>query len=204
MPKFLFIGNSHTYFNDMVYMFARLCKANGQETHVTMLTSPGKSLLWHSEETDVRFNILYGGYDYIILQDVAHPFAGEDALLEGVEKIKTFTDKTNAKIVLFMTWAEKRFPENQVKMSEAYRFVAQRVHALVAPVGEHWQEVRQAFPQIELYASDGEHASPFGSYLVSETIYRTVFGAYPNCIDQSLQQELGEGLQTYLTYQKRQ
>ena len=38
MKKVLFIGNSHTYFNDMPQMVKELANAAGEELHVTMLT----------------------------------------------------------------------------------------------------------------------------------------------------------------------
>lgn len=198
MLKVLFIGNSHTYYNDMVNTFARTCHANGIEVHTTMLTSPGKSLLWHSQEPQLRFNILYGSYDYIVLQDAAHPFAGEESLLKGVEKIKEFIDKTSSKTVLYMTWAEKRFPQNQTVMSEAYHSVAKKTNSILAPVGEHWNEVLKNIPQIELFDNDGEHASPFGSFLVSKIIYSTIFGELPKNIDSKIQNNFGEDLKLYL------
>ena len=67
MKKVLFIGNSHTYYNDMVNMFKNRCNQNNMDVHVTTLTHGGKPLLWHGEEHEVRFNILYGEYDYIVL-----------------------------------------------------------------------------------------------------------------------------------------
>lgn len=35
--RILFIGNSHTYFNDMPYQFAELVRAAGKEVEITML-----------------------------------------------------------------------------------------------------------------------------------------------------------------------
>ena len=37
----LFIGNSHTYFNDMPKIFADICRKNGIDMQVTMLTQGG-------------------------------------------------------------------------------------------------------------------------------------------------------------------
>ena len=36
---------------------------------------------------------------------------------------------------------------------------------MLAPVGEIWEQIRQTHPEIELFWHDGEHASPYGSYL---------------------------------------
>ena len=37
--RVLFIGNSHTYFNDMPALFAAFCRQSGVDMEVTMLTA---------------------------------------------------------------------------------------------------------------------------------------------------------------------
>ena len=61
--KVLFIGNSHTYYNDMPHLFAEIAAYNGVELEVTMLTKGGMGFDYHVKEQQVRFNILYGKYD---------------------------------------------------------------------------------------------------------------------------------------------
>ena len=39
--KILFVGNSHTYYNDMPKMFKGLCDADKINCEVTSITSPG-------------------------------------------------------------------------------------------------------------------------------------------------------------------
>lgn len=187
MIKILFIGNSHTYFNDMVQRFVETCNENGTEVHVAMLAHGGKGLLWHSEEPEVRFNILYGGYDYVVLQDAAHPFGGEENLLKGVKKIQEFINQVTAKTVLYMTWAEKEFPKNQEAMSLAYKAVAKKTNALLAPVGDYWKEMLIQRPDTAIFSTDGQHASPKGSLLASQIIYLTLFeGLSTNAFLESL------------------
>ena len=43
--KVLFIGNSHTYFNDMPYIFKLICQENNIDVDVTMLAHGYKGLL---------------------------------------------------------------------------------------------------------------------------------------------------------------
>ena len=62
--KVLFIGNSHTYMNDMPELTRRMIEsATGQPCLVTMLAYSGRSLKWHMEEEyfSERFNILHRG-----------------------------------------------------------------------------------------------------------------------------------------------
>ena len=44
MTKVLFIGNSHTYFNDLPGIFKKLCRDKGKEVHVAMLCKGGMGL----------------------------------------------------------------------------------------------------------------------------------------------------------------
>ena len=175
MQKVLFIGNSHTYYNDMVKLFADICKEYGIEVHCVALVSDSKTLEWHACEKDVQFNILYGDYDYIVMQDAAHPFAGKESLLKGVAKLNKYISQTNSKRVLFMTWKEKRFLDKQQEMSTAYLSVGEKTKSLVAPVGDIWANFDAENPDLELYFSDGEHANEKGSLLAAIVIANTIF-----------------------------
>lgn len=73
--KILFIGNSHTYMNDMPELTREMIEnATGESCEVFMLAYSGRSLKWHMGEEyfSERFNILHGRYDYCIIQEQAH------------------------------------------------------------------------------------------------------------------------------------
>ena len=60
MKKILFIGNSHTYMNDMPELVRRMVEdAAGEECQVFMLAYSGRSLKWYMDEEyfSERFNI---------------------------------------------------------------------------------------------------------------------------------------------------
>ena len=74
----LFIGNSHTYYNDMPQMVRQRAAGDGFDCRITMIAHAGWFLEQHVKEPDVRFNILFGRYDYVVLQDHTHPMAPEE------------------------------------------------------------------------------------------------------------------------------
>ena len=168
--RVLFVGNSHTYFNDMPALFRRMCRElTGAEPELTMLAYSGRSLAWHREEYfALRFALLHGHFDYCVIQQQAHPFPGEEPTEAGARAICALCRKAGTRPVLFMTWAEKAKPENAETMSRCYRRLARELDALLAPVGEIFEALRQS--GIELYWRDGEHASPCGSYLTAATL----------------------------------
>lgn len=165
--RVLFVGNSHTYFNDMPELFARMCRSlRGERPEVTMLAYSNKSLAWHREEYfALRFALLHGRYDFCVLQQQAHPFPPEEESRTAVRRILALCRTGGVKPVLFMTWAQKAEPEMREPMCRFYRQFAAETGALLAPIGELFARVQDAHPEIDLYWQDGAHASPYGSYL---------------------------------------
>lgn len=170
--RVLFIGNSHTYFHDMPHTFARMCaELTGETPEVTMLAYSNRSLAWHREEYfSLRFALLYGQYDYCVLQQQAHPFPDEALTRQSALRILSLCKISGAKPVLMMTWAEQAQPEHFLPMQRFYTALAEETGALLAPVGELFDHIRQTNPEIELYWHDGEHASAYGDYLIAATL----------------------------------
>ena len=173
--RVLFVGNSHTYFHDMPALFARMCaELTGERPEVTMLAYSGRSLAWHREEYfALRFALLQGGYDYCVIQQQAHPFPGEEITEAGVGEIAALCQKAGTKPVLYMTWAEEAKPENAAVMSRCYRRLAAEYGALLCPVGELFDRLRDEVP---LFWRDGEHASPYGAYLAAASFAALLCG----------------------------
>ncbi|MBR0473413.1 MAG: hypothetical protein IJJ19_00270 [Erysipelotrichaceae bacterium] len=176
--KVLFVGNSHTFFNDMPELFARFVeKTTGEKPEVVMLAYGGRDYKWHRKEYfAIRFNLMYGNYDYCVLQQAAHPYPPKEETLEYGGMLIELCKKYGVKPVIYMTWAEKRFPENQQKMIDTCKQLAKEHDALLAPVGRVWQKVQQSHPEIELYFKDGEHAGPYGDFLIASVFCKLLTG----------------------------
>ena len=102
--RILFIGNSHTYFNDMPYQFAELMRAAGQEVEVTMLTRGGQCLAGHIQNEQTRFNILYGRYDFVVLQEVTSDFPDRETYLRDVSTLRAWCDEAGSACGLYMNF----------------------------------------------------------------------------------------------------
>ena len=176
--KVLFIGNSHTYFNDMPALFALFAeRTTGKRPDVTMLAYSARDLSWHRKEYfAVRFNLMYGGYDFCVIQQAAHPYPPVEATMRSGGQIISLCHRCGVTPVVSMTWAEKRFPENQQIMIDTCEALAREQHARLAPVGAVWKYIRETYPETELYFDDGEHASPYGDYLIAAVLCRLLTG----------------------------
>ena len=176
--KVLFLGNSHTFFNDMPELFARFVEATtGEKPEVTMLAYSGRDLDWHRREYfSLRFNLMHGGYDYCIIQQAAHPYPPIEQTLETGADIIDLCHRCGVKPVVYMTWAEKRFPENQQKMIDTCEKLAAENNAILAPIGRVWQSVLNKYEDIDLFHRDGEHAGPYGDFLIASVFCKTLCG----------------------------
>ena len=173
--KILFIGNSHIYFNDMPHIVAEdFMKEKGIYCETTMLAHGGWTLHQHAEEPQTRFNIIYGGYDYVVLQDRAHPFVGPEELIASASAINAFISAAGSKAVAYMTWAKKGDESSQSEITASYKKMAEETGALLAPVGEKWYSYQKEHPEAELFAEDGQHASMLGSTIAAQTIVDSV------------------------------
>lgn len=173
--RILFIGNSHTYYNDMPLLVRRRFEED-YDCEVTMLAHPCWFLAQHVEDPEARFNILYGGYDYVVLQEHAHPFGPEEKYFDAVRTLTGWIREARSTPVIYLTWAQKSEPEVQAQMTAAHRKIAEETGALLAHVGDQWWEYMQSHPELEMYAEDGAHASPAGSDFVAEMIEAEIRG----------------------------
>ncbi len=172
--RVLFIGNSHTYKNDMPAVFRQLAEEEQYDCEVAMLAHGGWYLEQHLEEPETRFNIQHGHYDYVVLQEYAHPFGPEEKLFRAVEELDELILNAKAKTVLYMPWAVKNQPEKQEALTEAHETLARELGLILAPVGKEWWKFRKENPSVELYADDGQHASRYGSWFAAKHIWHAV------------------------------
>jgi len=173
--KILFIGNSHTFVHYVPARVQAFCRSHDCPIEPVMLTHPGMGLDWHLQQSQTYFNLMYGGYDAVILQHNAHPFPGKESLMKAGEQMTALTPK-GTKIYLYMTWSEKNNPQGQAVMSEAYEALAEKTGASICPVGRVWWQVAEAYPEEELFFADGEHSSVLGASLSAAVIGRTLMG----------------------------
>ena len=172
--RILFVGNSHTYYNDMPILVRRRAIDEGYDCSVTMIAHGGWFLSQHVQEPDVRFNILYGGYDYVVLQEHAHPFGPEEQFLNAAIALNQLIREAGSTPVLFECWAKKDEPEAQEHMNQVHQRIANEIGALLAPVGENWWDYKKSWPDLEMYDPDGAHASVDGSDFAAKYIWETI------------------------------
>ena len=173
--KLLFIGNSHTYYNSLPETVARLLDTTGYKPHVTMLAEGGKGLTYHLSSTNVAFNVRCGKYDVVVAQDRASSFE-PIAFREAAKALKEMVERQGSQFLLYMPWAGRNNRAAQRAMTEVYHSFCRANGCQMAPVGEVFTRILQTESPDAIFREDGNHATPFGSYIAAVTIFYTVTG----------------------------
>jgi len=188
--RVLFIGNSHTFFNDLPEMFAELSRSGGYEVEVDMSAQGGWSLADHASSAITLSKIEQQEWDYIILQErtsliIDNP---EDHMYPAIRILCEKIRAQDATPILFMIWGPrdglpltgcKNFHDTLSCIYSNCMDIAHEQDLMVAPVGIAWQKGIERDPQVNLWDSDGSHPSREGSYLAACVFYVIIFNQNP-------------------------
>ncbi len=197
--KILFIGNSHTYYNNMPAIFKEIADADGINCEVSSVTASGYKLSEFADKNDEYGIQVYSlltqyEWDYVVVQEnrrtlIENPTQTEKA----VKTLHSLIKKAGAKMVIYATQPnnigyeftlnstklyltdlqiEQILTRNNFKISNEYE-------GLIALSGTNFMRVMLDFPEIKMYKSDNLHPTVQGSYLAACTIYHTIFGKTP-------------------------
>lgn len=188
----LFIGNSYTYVNDLPTMTRLLSESTGKTLTVGSKTNGGFS--FHNQCTDpLTFSAMHQhSWDVVVLQGQSQEPSFDDAQVnaETLPYAEQLADSVYAihpcsNVLYYMTWGRENgdpqwapistFAGMNERLYNAYLRMADSTDAMVSPVGVVWKYVRDHYPAIQLYASDGSHPTVAGSYLAACTFYTSLF-----------------------------
>ncbi len=171
--KFMFIGNSSTYFNGTPIKFKGLAQAAGVEIDVDYCTF-GSAMLWefasstHERGQTMRNMLTNNEYDYVVIQGEAS--ANYYKVKDYVSTIVSEINKNGAEPLLYMRYSAASTLEqntiNAKKHYDTYTALATEFDLRVSPAADAFIFCHAKYPSITLYAEDGGHHSKEGSYLI--------------------------------------
>jgi len=180
--KVLFIGNSQTYLHYMPQMVLQLAQFADLPSGLEVAQSTGKGvgLQWHWSNPGTRDLITAEKWTYVVLQERS---GGALEAPEAMHAVARLLDaeikKQGAQTVLYMTWANRRRPQTQQIIEEAYGQISRELDAVLAPVGRAWETCLKADPGFRLHHADDRHANPAGCYLSACVFHSVLFRASP-------------------------
>lgn len=212
-PSILFVGNSHTYTNDMPDIFAEVAYSMGHEADVYSLTEGSYSLADYTDTNDelgAELDSALSGltWDFVILQDNTNSaFADPDqSMLPAAEALNEKIKAAGGQTALLMTWSPKEGLKNgslnlskeevQSILAENYIETANELDALLIPAGAAFMVCNEKYPDIELWDEDGAHPSVNGSYLTALTAFAVIYQQSPaGCENVGVDEATAEKLQ---------
>lgn len=199
----LFIGNSYTFYNDMPLMVQSMAESTGDALQAQSSAISGYSLEEHSTTAGTLGKIQQGGWDFVVLQDHSQRPALEDNYVEQHTFLFAgeLVDETReyspcAEIFFYNTWGRKNgdtqycatIPEvctytgMDDRLQERYQQMADDNNAMLSPVAQVRRQIREQYPEIELYTADESHPSLVGSYVSALTFYTVIFRKDPTLV----------------------
>ena len=189
----LFIGNSHTYVNDVPGILQALAESTGDDVAVMSLASPNAALIDHWTGGFAEQQIRAREWKLVVLQQGWTP-AGvcQDTLRLAAHNFEESIRASGARPALYQLWPPSNRPGQWQGTIESYRIAAKDVDGLLFPVAEAWREFARRDPT-SLYL-DGLHANGAGSYLTALVMYARIFEKTPVGLPRTLTTRSGVGI----------
>jgi hypothetical protein len=137
----LFIGNSFTTKNDLPTLLSDIAQAGKGITIESKVISAGGASLRRHWNAGAATTITSEKWNHVVLQEQSTlPVKNSNRFHENVREFVPAMKESGAKMVLFMTWARKKEPENQGLLTDSYNQIGKELEASVVPVGTAWQK----------------------------------------------------------------
>lgn len=201
--RVLFLGNSYTYYNTMPKTLEKMASSTGDSIITDQSTPGGYTLQGHSTNATSLNKIRQGNWDYVVLQEQSQrpsfPISQVNSdVFPYAIRLNDSIQQNNAcaQTLFFMTWGRQNGDASNCAswppvctykgmddlLRQRYLTMADTTDAMVSPVGAVWRAIRNRFPSINLYASDGSHPSATGSYAIACTFYTAILRKDPRNI----------------------
>ena len=190
--KILFIGNSHTYYNDLPATVKKTILSSGYPDSVLVVVSApgGFAFKDHVESTQTQSSVQAENWDWVVLQENGGyaSFPPEKAQTEVYPFAAQLRDMVKAnnkgtKILLYMThgyrdgasWCDQdpavcSYGQMQNEIRRNYIFMGNSLDAGIAPAGMMWKIILSQ-KELGLWDADTVHPSPTGSYISALTLF---------------------------------
>ncbi len=197
--RVLFIGNSHTYVNDLPGLFSGLSEAGGRPVRTDASVFGGYSLEDHTETQATLDKIAQDSWSFVVLQEQSiiptiH-YWRDSSMYPAARLLDSLIALQGAKTAFYMTWGWKYggshaygdswspdfhdYFEMQESLKVAYAGIADELSATLVPVGMAFAGARRADSLVDLWQADSCHATLEGTYLAACVFYAVLQRANP-------------------------
>ena len=179
--RILFIGNSHTEFNDLPAMVASMLQSDGSGRRVEtqrffegFLNDAVSDPAACKAASDPK-------WDVVVLQGAmassSHKYKYDNT---NCAMIGRMARRVGSRVLYFVEWPRRNWDESEFQMN-VYRPIRNAVPGSeLVPVCYAWDAILKKSPNLDLWNADGNHASPLGTYLAANVFYYYLAGPSRN------------------------
>lgn len=182
--RVLFIGNSHTYTNDLPGMVQALAREVGDTALRTAEVSAANFALEdHMFVGNATAALRDSQWEWVVLQQGTSALPESQVHLEfWTREFRPLITAAGATPVLYQIWpmSSRRFDADAALTS--YWNAAAAVSGVLAPAGDAFTAALEANAGIGVYSSDGLHASRRGTYVAALTIVARILEIHPESL----------------------
>lgn len=170
-PKILFIGNSHTFVNNVPESVRQLLGSDAVRRSA-FVRSISVGLL-ESSGPEAENSIRSENWDVVVLQGAqvssSHKYRYSQA--KGIA-LANLALSRRSRVLLCAEWPRRGWDESQYQLGVYREIQAGAKGAVIVPICEVWDLSRAKLGGIDLWQGDGNHANSKGSFLSACAIYR--------------------------------
>lgn len=177
----LLIGNSHSYVNGLPALLEAVCEQAGfPDVRVDIVAAPGYSLEDHWALGDAQRALRNYDWEFVAMQQ------GPSSLPENQIHLREWSGRYATLIrdaggvpLMYQVWPQLARRQDAANVRTSYTLAAAAIDGLLAPAGDAFTLAMETEIDWMVYASDGTHASTFGTYLAALTIGARIVGFDP-------------------------
>jgi len=179
----LFIGNSHTYYNNGVdHHLGKILEAFSLpfSPKLSNAVKGGYSLQDHLNDQETLSQLQENKWDVVVFQENTGVAANErDQAMTAIQNLSLKLDKETG-LHLFMTWPYENEPNDYHTIKNLYEEIGPLVKGNVVPVAVAFRSIRSMNDMnIELYAEDGVPTTLEGTFLSAAMFAIAIYDVDP-------------------------
>jgi hypothetical protein len=183
--RILFIGNSLTYTNDLPRTLADLSVASGFERcYCIAVAYPNFALEDHLAVGDAEELLKRRQFDFVVMQQGSSALpASRDNLVYFAGLFATLIRGNGAVPVMLSVWPMQSRMFDFPNVRDSYFAAATAIDGRFVPAGGAWLAAWERDNTLPLYAPDGLHPSPTGTYLAALVLLERLYGRSPVAVE---------------------
>lgn len=176
--RLLILGNSLTFYNDSPSLLSQMLhKADPKGNYfITSAAWPSYTLENHLLQKEVNELFAQDWHTVILQGHSGATFEPKGYLLASIKQMLPLVEKSHAKPIDVMTYADKSYFNNQSVISQSYREAERQLKVPNISIGDMFFYIQETHPEIELYSPDFHHPGQNGTFIYCLAIFKKLYG----------------------------